>query len=449
MLTTEKRNVPVNLDVFEGIPFSEIHALQIIQTPTPFEWIKTRETGYGQNKKQLSYVSGDTVIRILNKACNYRWSFEILQTIVVPSVDKLVVDKKNNTKEFIPQNPVVQCHGRMTIPGWGVREQWGAQIIVGGNETQEHAFKSASTDAMKKCASMFGIALDLYGTDGMFDLTTGPADYAYEDDTIIGKYKDKMRQAKEDMKPAVASQAEIPQRVSEDELIAAATNAALEETETVLETVAVPEPIVHTTVAVPEPFAAPIHTTVAVPEPARVAPVMEPEPIVDVDETVAALVAEGRFEEAATIKAEEMMPILDNTIAFDEVKASLYRDMVAKANRDAAAATAVPAPTPVPEPAPQAAPVQTTVTGPNLTMAPKPEAAQAPNIWEPVAGEVKRLRHLKAVLGITQNEGLLAYIREFFGSNEVNIHSVTPDNIADFNHFLDSIIADNAANEVG
>lgn len=167
---------------FEDTPFSEINALMSIQQPTRREWIKDRKVG----NQIFSYVSGDLVIRLLNKAFRNRWSFEIKDTRVVESTDKWDKYKKEN----VSQSPVVQVLGSLTVPGWGTREQWGAQPIVGGQETQEHAFKAAGTDAMKKCASMFGITLDLYGQSGIEELMITPEDYLRDDTETFAKIKE-------------------------------------------------------------------------------------------------------------------------------------------------------------------------------------------------------------------------------------------------------------------
>ena len=175
--TKETKNIHasnVGLDALQVNPdFSEINALRMIQAQTNPAWVKSRKSG----KMSLSYVSGDTVTRMLNKAFRYKWSFEVLETRVVESIDK---SYKGGTPQ--PQNPVIQSLGRLTVPGWGEREQRGSQPLSGGADVQEHAFKSSATDAMKKCASMFGIALDLYGVDGANELMVSPADFLMDDD---------------------------------------------------------------------------------------------------------------------------------------------------------------------------------------------------------------------------------------------------------------------------
>ena len=191
---TNKNQTPqdYNNEIFEQKPpFSEINALNAIQSPTNPQWVKTRNIK-GSN---LSYVSGDLVIRLLNKAFKYRWSFEIKETKVVESADRVFKNRNTGQETITPQNPVVQTLGRLTVPGWGVREQWGAQPIIGGQDIQEHAFKASATDALKKCASMFGIALDLYGTEGMVDLAVTPQDYLADDEQSFETLKQRMVEA--------------------------------------------------------------------------------------------------------------------------------------------------------------------------------------------------------------------------------------------------------------
>ena len=186
-------------------PFSKINAINVIQTPTNPNWIK--------DKKGLSYVSGDTVTRILNKAFNYRWSFEILETRIIESQDKAIKPKYGEKEQtFVAQNPVVQCHGRLTIPGFGSREQWGSQPLIGGSDVQEHSFKSAATDSMKKCASLFGIALDLYGQDGIDDLKVHLSDFLVDDEAVIAKMKERMRAEQKAREEASQPKQEAPQQ---------------------------------------------------------------------------------------------------------------------------------------------------------------------------------------------------------------------------------------------
>lgn len=148
------------LNEFGPTNFNMANALSILQSPTPDELIFQKPAGKG---KSLSYVSGATVIRTINKVFGMRWSFEIIETRMVESSE--AYDK--------PVNPIVQTLGKLTIPGLGSRMQWGSQAVVGGQGPQEHTFKGSATDSLKKCASMFLVHLDL--ADGGANEFTGVA----------------------------------------------------------------------------------------------------------------------------------------------------------------------------------------------------------------------------------------------------------------------------------
>ena len=154
-----------NLEVFnqENVRFKEEKALKVLKAPLDKSWIEKRKVG----NTELSYIGGHVVIRLLNEAFNYQWSFEVISEEIVPSIPK--IDKYKNNAE-IPQPPVVKVLGRLTVPGLGYKEQYGSKVLIGGATEQESAFKSAGTDALKKCASLFGIGLDLYGVVEGFEM---------------------------------------------------------------------------------------------------------------------------------------------------------------------------------------------------------------------------------------------------------------------------------------
>lgn len=117
-----------------------------------------------QGKVVLKYISGTLVTYLLNEAFNYRWSFEVLHHEIVQCIDKPIKDW--NTKEITgqePQPPYALVLGRLTVPGFGVKEQYGSQQLNGGVAEQANAIKGAATDALKKCASLIGIGAELYG----------------------------------------------------------------------------------------------------------------------------------------------------------------------------------------------------------------------------------------------------------------------------------------------
>lgn len=144
--------------------------------------IQERQAGGNQT---LSYISGATVIDILNSTFGHLgWDFTILnqwkeqsepffqkQTKWFnPPADKLTTNDKGEKGAWSEQAPVAWVHGRLTVrllddnnqPYTVVKEAFGSKSIIGKQSEQEHIFKSAQTDALKKAASLLGIGAQLY-----------------------------------------------------------------------------------------------------------------------------------------------------------------------------------------------------------------------------------------------------------------------------------------------
>lgn len=171
-------------------------SLKAIQTPKeiasklahqiPEYVIQEREAGKGTT---LSYISGATVIDILNTTFGYLgWNFEVLkewkeESIPFfqkkskwwsPSPENLAKNEKGEEGAWLAQAPVAWVKGRLTVfvedeqgnTRQIVKEAYGSKSIIGKQSEQEHIFKSAQTDALKKAASLLGIGAQLYrGTD--------------------------------------------------------------------------------------------------------------------------------------------------------------------------------------------------------------------------------------------------------------------------------------------
>jgi hypothetical protein len=123
--------------------------IEALSVPFPREALKTRR-GDG---KALTYVEGHSIINRLNAATKNQWSFEIR------SIDSAEVglDKNNNPRLLW------KVRGALTIPTCGTRESIGVQIASLG--TGEDLIKGAVTDCIKKCATLFGVGIELYGPD--------------------------------------------------------------------------------------------------------------------------------------------------------------------------------------------------------------------------------------------------------------------------------------------
>ena len=113
--------------------------LQKLGEPFPRNAIKSRE---GAGRKRFDYIEAHTCIHRLNTVAG-AWDFRIVN--VEWRADLLIVQ------------------GELTIPGLGTRTGFGVQKVA--PNAGEDLVKGASSDALKKAATLFGVALELYGPD--------------------------------------------------------------------------------------------------------------------------------------------------------------------------------------------------------------------------------------------------------------------------------------------
>ncbi len=117
---------------------------KLIQIATPREFIRQRA---GRGNKTFTYVEGGYVIARLNQIFSpVGWDFEI-------------VDERIEQKEVV-------VRGKLTIKdhknGYEIsKTQYGTKERYAGVPLGD-TLKAAATDCLKKCASLFGIALDVY-----------------------------------------------------------------------------------------------------------------------------------------------------------------------------------------------------------------------------------------------------------------------------------------------
>jgi hypothetical protein len=115
---------------------------QILCRPFLSEQVKTRP---GQHGKTLSYISTSAVIARLIEGCD-AWSFELV-------------------KHEVLENEVIVV-GKLTADGI-VKMAFGGSSVTKDNSGKEVSLaddlKSASSDCLKKCASLLGVGLELYG----------------------------------------------------------------------------------------------------------------------------------------------------------------------------------------------------------------------------------------------------------------------------------------------
>ena len=115
----------------------------------PFDahMVKQRQ---GPGGIMLDYVEGSSVIRRL-LACIPNYSFTIVEQSRLDAEIKEIVVK-----------------GRLETDIEGVKtlhEQFGSATVGKGADAYGNAYKSAATDALKKCATHLGVALELYESD--------------------------------------------------------------------------------------------------------------------------------------------------------------------------------------------------------------------------------------------------------------------------------------------
>ena len=138
--------------------------MAIIADGVPDKLIKYREKG----GRQYSYVELPTVTEILNQLFGNLWHWNILENNIH---DTGIADVKNGTTKRY-----VQVRGRLTVPMkdpndekkfiWIEREANGVHALLGTDmEIRASAFKSASSDALKKAASSLGVARNVYMSD--------------------------------------------------------------------------------------------------------------------------------------------------------------------------------------------------------------------------------------------------------------------------------------------
>jgi hypothetical protein len=172
---------PLNLDTQTKLNLSESIDPSLLKTRT-------------MGKEELTYISQNTCIDLLNNTFNYMWSFVIDEQWTEPGVplikkenpkwpftekntdmSQVKIDAEGKKYIVLEQGPVVWTRGRLRVPMkddctgeivWIEKSACGAQAQVGNQAVQStNAYKGSMSDCLKKCASLFGIALQLYRDD--------------------------------------------------------------------------------------------------------------------------------------------------------------------------------------------------------------------------------------------------------------------------------------------
>jgi len=140
--------------------------LQLLLKKTPSQYVRQRPAKGGG---VWHYVSGAYVRKVLNLMFGWDWDFEVLS-------------------EMIQGNQVI-VKGKLTCRVNGksiIKTQFGCKEIMMRKGTNEplnlgNDFKSATTDALKKCSAEIGIAGDIYGKDEFKEIDVIQDTFSAED----------------------------------------------------------------------------------------------------------------------------------------------------------------------------------------------------------------------------------------------------------------------------
>lgn len=136
----------------EKTPFT-VRQIMSLVAPTPREQVYTRP---GKGGQKWSYVTGSYVEKKLNFVFGFLWDFDILSE--GQKGDFLFVKGKLTVKLANGTTISKTQYGRSEIKYLKDKSHIDANMLDYGND-----LKSAATDSLKKCASLLGIAADIYG----------------------------------------------------------------------------------------------------------------------------------------------------------------------------------------------------------------------------------------------------------------------------------------------
>jgi hypothetical protein len=117
------------------------------------EWLESKQGKRGQGT--VNYIGWNTVRQIIDAAVDglTYWDFGIIDQWR---------QEINDGKTGNMVGWVYQVKAYIYIPGLGRREQFGKKIAIGGVNNQDSAFQAAASNALSKCASLFGVGEKIY-----------------------------------------------------------------------------------------------------------------------------------------------------------------------------------------------------------------------------------------------------------------------------------------------
>ena len=134
---------------------------------TPPEEIKHRQ---GKAGMQFAYVEHGYVTDMLNKVFGFRWDFEITDRQILD--DEVIVEARLTVTTAQGYTIVKTQFGGADIKRHASGPKMGRPLSIADD------YKAAGSDALKKCASLLGIGLDLYGRDRVSEEDATPSTQA-------------------------------------------------------------------------------------------------------------------------------------------------------------------------------------------------------------------------------------------------------------------------------
>lgn len=125
---------------------------------TPKREIKMRQ---GRGGMQFAYVEHGYVTERLNLVFGFNWDFEIVDKQILD--DEVIVEARLTVRTPGGQTIVKTQFGGADIKRHASGARSGRPLSIADD------YKAAASDALKKCSSLLGIGLDLYGRDRPVD----------------------------------------------------------------------------------------------------------------------------------------------------------------------------------------------------------------------------------------------------------------------------------------
>jgi hypothetical protein len=152
---------PVDRDEKQKLLMQTLSEAQVdfLLQRTPRHEIKTRQ---GRGGLQFSYVEHGYVTERLNLVFGFNWDFEVTDKQILE--DEVIVEARLTVRTPGGQTIVKTQFGGAEIKRHASGAKNGRPLSIADD------YKAAASDALKKCASLLGIGLDLYGRDRPYDL---------------------------------------------------------------------------------------------------------------------------------------------------------------------------------------------------------------------------------------------------------------------------------------